>query len=176
MRATTAGSSKLRARPVPASTFDSAAFAAASPSPSQPQRSTSSSQTGSSSFASQPVASTFALLQPTQSSFAPLQPTQSSLAPQRTMPNTSASGPNYSLSLSPQPPAIRPTPQPSYSFNQLPPQQSTFAPPIQSSQPLQPTMKPPPGWTSGLMQPTVIASTKPKMAANQGWDDFDPLK
>ena len=174
MRSSAASSSRLNARPVPASTFDSAAFAAARP-PSAPARqSVALSQPMSPSYSSVPTPPTFAPLQPTQSTFAPLQPTQSSMAPQRTMPGSSASGPNYSLSLSPQPLAARPSPQPSFSFTQPP--QATFSPPIQPSQPLQPTMKPPPGWTSGLMQPTVVASTKPKLTANQGWDDFDPLK
>lgn len=174
-RTTAASTSKLKARPVPSSTFNSAAFAAASP-PVRPQQPVFPSQPTTPSFATVPSHSTFTPLQPTQTSFAPLQP-QSSMTPHRTLPSAGASGPNYSLSLSPQTPAaptMRPPIQPSHSFNQS--QQPASSAPIQPSQPIQPAVKPPPGWSSGLMQPTVAVSSRPKLAANQGWDDFDPLK
>lgn len=168
MRNATASSSRLKARPVPPSTFNSAAFAAASPPISQ-QAFSPPPTMPTSPFA---PTSTFAPLQPTSSSFAPLQPTQptqSTLAPQRAAPATS-SAPNYNISLAPQPIAPRPAAPPT--FSNYGNSNGASAP----AQPLQPAIKPPPGYGSGLMQPTVKVNPTPSWSANSGWDDFDPLK
>ena len=160
-RSTASGPSKLKARPVPSSTFNSAAFAAASP----PTQNFSLAAAPSNTHTPQPQSS-FTPLQPTQSSFAPLQPMNAQS--QRPASNT-PSGPNYNISLSPQPISSRPPPAPSYSFHQ----------PTQTSapiQPSQPAVRPPPGWSSGIMQPTVAPKTTLGGLGNQGWDDFDPLK
>jgi len=164
MRNATASSSRLKARPVPATTFNSAAFNAASP--PAPQQTVSPPPAMPNPMAS---ASTFAPLRPTTSSFAPLLPTHSTLAPQRAAPAAS-SGPNYNISLASQAVSPQPAAPPTFALNGN--SNAVSAP----SQPLQPSIKPPPGYGSGLMQPTIKATATPSWSANSGWDDFDPLK
>ena len=176
-----AGSSRLKARPVPPSTFNSAAFSTPplAPSISAPIQ---TSAVGPSALAPTPSPMGFAPLQPTQSSLA-------SLTPQRpAMPTQTSSGPNYNISLTPQQPAmkpqqpsmLRPTPSQSNSFSQMGQASSLPQPvhPTAPARPAQPPVAPPPGWSSGLMQPT--SAPKPTWGtsgkASGGWDDFDPLK
>lgn len=150
------GNGKLKARPIPSSSFN-AAFS------------------GSSSNFSTP-------LQPsTTPSYSALQPSR----PNPTSPAPATSGVNYNISLAPQPPAFSPPPpQPTYpTYTPMAPM-----PPIQPSQPLRPmqpapavsqpvnNVKPPPGWSSGVMQPTVAPKPSMPNVANQNWDDFDPLR
>jgi SCY1-like protein 2 len=156
---------RLKARPIPSTSFNASAFdtPAALPRPlTMNGLNTNGSMAGSS----------FAPLQPTQSSFAPMQPT--SRAPSTSSRPPASSAPNYNLSLSPQPPAISvssfaPLQQPTY--NPRPPQP-------QMAQPIAPAIKPPPGYSSGLMQPSKPAA--PAWGSNpQGngdWGDFDPFK
>jgi SCY1-like protein 2 len=157
--------SRLKARPVPTSTFNSTMF----------NSSTASSSKSSSTFPSpaQSSQSTFAPLQPTTSSqFAPMQPTAyrptSTPAPMMAQSASGAgAGPNYNISLTPSAPSPRP-PQ----ISVMPPSQAQSRPPVP------PTVqsRPPPGYSSGLMQPTV--ATKPGIPTVNGkvdWGDFDPL-
>ncbi|KAK8865734.1 hypothetical protein IAR55_000880 [Kwoniella newhampshirensis] len=166
-----ASSSRLKARPVPPSNFNASAFteSSASSNPMIPTPST---------FASSPA-------------LAPLRPQPQSqltespiLAPQvKNNPpfyggsgSGSASvmgGANYNVNLSPQAPAQNRYANQPLSFMSTPSQPPT--------QPMQPAVKPPPGWAPGLMQPT--AASKPvwgKSGAGAGgtqdWGDFDPLK
>lgn len=150
--------SKLKARPVPSSTFNSTMFG-------------SPASSSSSAFPSpaQPSQSTFTPMQPTTSSFAPLQPTPR--APVQSIMSTSTpmSGPNYNISLTPSAPSP------------LPPQISVMPPsqprPLPQSQPqAQTPSRPPPGYSSGLMQPTVAAKPGiPTVNGKVDWGDFDPL-
>lgn len=163
MRSATSGSSRLKARAVPASTFNSAAFAATSPPRSSPQVAMQPSRPSSST------------------AFPTMQPTSVTSTSQRATFTSGPVAPNYNISLSPQPPTVQATSTPSYSFSQPIPQPVRQTPAMQASmqpaQPLQPTVKPPPGWSSGLMQPTK--ATQPAMGSfgsAGGWDDFDPLK
>ncbi|WVW80312.1 hypothetical protein I302_102291 [Kwoniella bestiolae CBS 10118] len=162
------GSSKLKARPVPPSTFNSSAFPPSSPSIQSPPTLAPS-------------------ISPPSTSFAPLQPMKSpSLAPQPRFPTSTgtggSNGPNYNISLTPQP--LHPNP---LSFMSPPPQiQQPSYQPQQPPQPqpapaLQPTVKPPPGWQSGLMTPSSAPKAVwGKSAGGNGgkadWGDFDPLK
>ncbi|WVQ85282.1 hypothetical protein IAT38_007447 [Cryptococcus sp. DSM 104549] len=176
LRPSITGSSKLKARPVPSSSFNASAFS--SPAPSAPQVSTPS----------------LPPLQPTQSSFPPLQPQHtpaySPIQPQHTQPRPppSSSGPNYNISLSPQPPTHSQASSP-LSFMSLPPtSQPTYGQAMQPTQPVQPAqapqlvVNPPPGWSSGLMQPTAAPKAVWGKGAGgasggtQDWGDFDPLK
>lgn len=152
------GNGKLKARPITSGSFN-AAFS------------------GSSSNFSTP-------LQPSTSTTPSYSALQSS-RPNHTTPAPATSGVNYNISLAPQPPAFTPPPpQPTYpAYTPMAPM-----PPIQPSQPLramqpaptvsQPTnnVKPPPGWSSGVMQPTVAPKPTLPNVANQNWDDFDPLR
>lgn len=173
MRHTSAGPSKLKARPIPSSSFNASVF--------------ESTPTPAFSLPAMTLPPpSFATLQPAQS-LLPSQPPSSarypSLSLQASQSRTASSGPNYNLALSPQTPAqpVRPTPAPSYSFSSpVQPVQPTYSspPPPQPMLPAQPAVKPPPGWSSGLMQPTV--APKPAWGetatGKQSWDDFDPLK
>jgi SCY1-like protein 2 len=149
--------SRLKARPVPQATFNNSLFA------NQP--SSSSSTNSSPNIQSTP---SFTPLQPTQSTFTPLQPTRTAHVQ---APIQSSSGPNYNISLTPSAPSPRPTPM---SFMSSPPQpqpQAPIAPQVQAQS------RPPPGYSSGLMQPTV--ASKPSIPTVNGkidWGDFDPLK
>jgi SCY1-like protein 2 len=51
------------------------------------------------------------------------------------------------------------------------------SPPL-ASPPIQPAQaRPPPGWSSGVMQPSVAKPTwNAAQAAKTDWGDFDPLK
>ena len=151
----TASANRLKARPVPASTFNSSAFET----PSIPRPPTTNGAFG--------ATQSFAPLQPTQSSYAPLQST--SRTPSMSEPPAS-SAPNYSLSLSPQPPTI--------SVSSFQPAQPTYTPqPAQMAPPLAPAVKPPPGYSSGLMQPSKPANSWGAVNKSNGdWGDFDPLK
>ncbi|TXT13561.1 hypothetical protein VHUM_00928 [Vanrija humicola] len=177
---------KLKARAIPSSSFNSSAFESApqpqrlpsfgATAPAQPQRAPS--------FGAAPV-------QPQRlGSFGA---TSAPLSPSLAGPTPPSSGPNYNLSLQPQAPKPssptyasfgaplqparsppRPAAQPSFaapSFSALPP--PIAAQPQSYGQP-----RPPPGWTSGLMQPT--AAPKPAWGSGQAsksdWGDFDPLK
>ncbi|ODN84288.1 hypothetical protein L202_00269 [Cryptococcus amylolentus CBS 6039] len=174
------GAPKLKAKPVPAASFNSSAFA---PPPSAPSTSTTLQPTSMSSLPP---------LQPTSSSFGTLQPQQASRTPSYTSTTAGSEGgggPNYNISLSPQPPTQSSyqssplsfmTPQPAQATRPLQPSQ-----PLQPAQPAMPTMQPvvspPPGWSSGVMQPT--SAPKPTWgkgaaasAASSDWGDFDPLK
>ncbi|WWC96791.1 hypothetical protein V866_003665 [Kwoniella sp. B9012] len=170
------GSSKLKARPVPSSTFNSSAFGTSSPSIQSP-----------------PTLAPSIPAPPSSSSFTPLQPMKSpSLTPQNKFsPSTNSgsgnsNGPNYNISLTPQP--LQPQPQSqlqnplsfmsSPSIPQQPTYQSHTQQPIQS----QPAVKPPPGWSPGLMQPSSAPKAVWGKSANAGgiggstdWGDFDPL-
>lgn len=162
--------SRLKARPVPATTFNAAMFASTS-SPTSPPA---------------PAQSSFAPMKPrptTQSSFAPLQPTPSTFAPLQPSPRpstqahmpASSSGPNYNISLTPSAPSPRPQQSPMSFMAPAPaPARATPSPSI----PLQSTQgRPPPGYTSGLMQPTVAPKPSiPTVNGKQDWGDFDPLK
>ncbi|ORX34162.1 kinase-like domain-containing protein [Kockovaella imperatae] len=175
----TASVSRLKARPVPASTFDSSAFA----SPPSAQ----SSQLLSPGPASR-TPSYNASHQHESAGLAPLQPQRP--AAQRA---PSGNAPNYNISLSPHP--LTPS-QPSNSLSFVSPAvaslssphsaQSTFKPmqtlsTMQSSKPTMsspaiPAVQPPPGWSSGVMKPTVAPKpTIPSVSGNQNWGDFDPL-
>lgn len=172
----TSSGSKLKARPVPASTFNSSMFNASSP---------SSSSTNSPNIYSTP---TFSPIQPQITSFTPLQPTsytppqvQQSTFPQSTATGTgSGMGPNYNISLAPSAPSPRPPQNASMSF--VPPPQAAplSQAPIQARPQQQATLapsKPPPGYSSGLMQPTVVAKPSiPTVNGKVDWGDFDPLK
>ncbi|WVF70713.1 hypothetical protein IAT40_005506 [Kwoniella sp. CBS 6097] len=196
---TTASSSRLKARPVPSTSFNSSAFQDPTPTskPVSAFPTLSPAPTGGST-------SNFAPLQPSttgSSSTSTLWPGQGGQGQNRTM--SATGGPNYNLSLSPQaphqhttssssplsfmssPPTLAaPLSQPSQPQYQTPPSAAQ----TQAQAPTQPpaiTMKPPPGWQSGLMQPTSAA--KPiwgKSAGGAGggggggkgdWGDFDPL-
>lgn len=184
--------SKLGARPVPALTFNSGAFASSS------------------------TSMTYPAMTPGSGSFAPMQPTQAT-SPSTQTSRQGAGGPNYNLDLAQQVPAIQPalsfmspplqssstsqqshrvqtipppyqpkSPQPSYTYQPQPkPTQPTIPSPAQPMPPLpplQPQIKPPPGWNSGVMQPTK--KTTPALSWGNGngdgkgmeWGDFDPLK
>jgi SCY1-like protein 2 len=91
-------------------------------------------------------------------------------------------GPNYNISLVPSAPSPRPAQNASMSF-MSPPQVSQAPPPPQAQPrppPAQATLvpsKPPPGYSSGLMQPTVAAKPGiPTVNGKVDWGDFDPLK
>ncbi|WWC87998.1 uncharacterized protein L201_002900 [Kwoniella dendrophila CBS 6074] len=178
MRNTASGSSKLKARPVPSTTFNASAFGSTSTPP--------------------PTIQSPPMLAPTipapspSTSFTPLQPQSMkspSLTPQPKMGMSSGNGPNYNLSLSPQLTNHQQQQQQS-SYNSSPlsfmSPQPTFTPSIQPqppTQPIQPSVKPPPGWQSGLMQPSSAPKAVwGKSASNSGagsstdWGDFDPLK
>ncbi|KAE8540149.1 hypothetical protein D1P53_004087 [Cryptococcus gattii VGV] len=193
---TTTTSTKLKARPVPASSFNSAAFG---------------SSTSSAGNVSTPMTSSgLPPLQPTTSSFAPLQP-QVHPQPGRSASYTSnvpssGSGPNYNISLTPQSPAQTQSQHLSSplsfmssqmsqppSFSQpvlapaLAPRQQHHQPQLQApaapAAPLAPqsVISPPPGWSTGVMQPT--AAPKPVWGKSPGggtgaldWGDLDPLK
>jgi SCY1-like protein 2 len=150
--------SRLKARPVPPSTFNSTMFS-------------SPASSSSSAFPSpaQSSQSTFTPLQPT-SIFAPLQPTPRAPVPSTSTPMSNPmAGPNYNISLTPSAPSPR-SPQ----ISVMPPSQPRPPPPPQ--QQAQAQSRPPPGYSSGLMQPTV--ASKPGIPTVNGkvdWGDFDPL-
>ena len=177
--------SRLKARSIPASSFNTSAFGdtpqplTLSPPPSQ--------------YPSQHPSTSFAPIQPSRPMTLGQNGSSSSYSA------SSSNGPNYNLALSPQqpapqpsaalsfmsPPTIRPTPigqsrQPSYNGLSSP-SSTSFAAPSAAATPappqvMAPTVKPPPGWTPGLMQPTV--KNKPAIPAvgkSMSWDDFDPL-
>ncbi|WWC60474.1 uncharacterized protein I303_103047 [Kwoniella dejecticola CBS 10117] len=200
---TAAGSSKLKARPVPSSTFNSSAF-------SDPPPTLAPSIPGPSSFS---VSSSFAPLQPQPQTMS-MSMKSPSLTPQSTFSSsfgsTNGGAPNYNISLTPQLPNQAPTNSSPLSFMSSPtlaqpahisyqPQPQAMPPtlsypPSQASQSTQPTVQPikpppPPGWQSGLMQPSSAPKAvwgKPSNGANGSgngstggktdWGDFDPLK
>ncbi|XAO23468.1 hypothetical protein I312_102246 [Cryptococcus bacillisporus CA1280] len=192
---TTTTSTKLKARPIPASSFNSGAFG---------------SSTSSAGNVPTPMTSSgLPPLQPTTSSFAPLQP-QVHPQPGRSASYTSnvsssGSGPNYNISLTPQSPAqtqsqhrssslsfmsSQMSQPPSFSQPVLAPalarqqrqQQPQLQAPAAPAAPLaaQSVISPPPGWSTGVMQPT--AAPKPVWGKSPGgtgaldWGDLDPLK
>ena len=172
-----ASSSRLRARPIPSSSFNAAVFEISPPPTFQPTFS-------SPSVGSLPTFSPAPSIVPALS-FAPLQPTHHiAMTQQPSKAQTLTGGANYDLALSPQAPAQpnRPNPAPSFAYPSpikstypIPPApQTTYAP----APPALPAMRPPPGWSSGLMQPSV--APKPasggRSTSKQSWDDFDPLK
>lgn len=157
--------SRLNARPVPASSFKAALFGNTPTSSLPPQSSTNAPL--------QPAKSAFAPMQPTSSSFAPLQPTPRSAIHPPT--ETSSGAPNYNISLAPSAPSPRPQQQPPMSFMSPPPQQQRPSP--SPSLPTHAPARPPPGYSSGLMQPTIRPKPSvPTVNGNQDWGDFDPLK
>ncbi|WRT65846.1 uncharacterized protein IL334_002797 [Kwoniella shivajii] len=185
-----AGSSKLKARPIPPSTFNSSAFAMPPPS------TTRVSQTPN--IQSPPI-----LAPSIQPSFAPLQPNSPSMNFNQNSPSTGSqskmAGANYNISLTPQLPNHTQSSSPlsfmssptisaipshqtqSYHTSQQPTYQSQPAQAILPSQPMQPAVKPPPGWQPGLMQPStapkaVWGKTTGTNGGNNDWGDFDPLK
>lgn len=166
----TTQASRLKARPVPASTFNSAMFANTPASASIPQSSFTPLQPLQ---PFQPTQSSFSPTTLNQSSFAPLQPTPRP-ALQSSTPSTSGA-PNYNISLTPSAPSPRPAqPQP-MSFMSPPALQQRTAP--TPPMPSQAPGRPPPGYTSGLMQPTVRPKPSiPTVNGKQDWGDFDPLK
>ncbi|KAK4688451.1 SCY1-like protein 2, partial [Tremellales sp. Uapishka_1] len=180
MKKTTSGSSKLKARPVPPTTFNSALFPDPPPTSTPPPipsytaspippytAPTMPSYAPTNNFAPlQPTSSSLAaplrpssqstLLQPS-TQYKPLQPSpQTQSTPSQPSPRaTQAGGPNYNLSLSPQP--VQP---------KLAPQITLQA-------------RPPPGFQPGLMQPSapnIPAWGGGTRAGKQDWGDFDPLK
>ncbi|WWC68467.1 uncharacterized protein I206_102395 [Kwoniella pini CBS 10737] len=164
-----AASSKLKARPVPPSTFNSSAFTTSPPTlaPSIPG--------------------------PSTSSFIPLRPQSASspsLTPQSAFNTSFGSGstsnsavPNYNISLTPQIPN-QPQSSSPLSFMSSPTLSQPPQVPYQiqqSTQSIQQSVKPPPGWQSGLMQPTsapkaVWGKSSSNSGGNSDWGDFDPLK
>ena len=169
-RATSNGNSRLRAKPIPSSSFNAAVFDSTPPIMFSPPPTIAAPP---SLVPSRPVHA----IQPTQPI---LQPTRfSNMSRQGPQARIPSGGPNYNLALSPQPPAqpLHPSPIPSYSIT--PPSRPLHSTPpmTQPVHPAQPTVKPPPGWSSGLMQPTV--PPKPAWGASakgkQSLDDFDPL-
>ncbi|EIW72720.1 hypothetical protein TREMEDRAFT_70798 [Tremella mesenterica DSM 1558] len=180
------GSSKLKARPVPSSAFNTSAFESI-PTLAPP------------TLSSPPVPSA----QPSMStpSYSPFQSIQPDPKPAtHNLRQISGNKPNYNISLDPQIPAIQssntlspprmtssfstPSIQPMQSLQTLQPQSTTtFSSSVQSqnstpqsTQSAQPTVKPPPGWTPGLMQPTLVPKTVQPALGKMNWDDFDPLK
>ncbi|KAL1410897.1 Protein kinase domain-containing protein ppk32 [Vanrija albida] len=187
---------KLKARAIPSSSFNASAFDAAP----QPQRLPSFGATAPAQPQRLPSFGATAPAQPQRlPSFGA---SSTSLSPSlASQPSAPSSGPNYNLSLQPQAPApkaptyasfgapLQPTRSPPSSAQAAFPAQPSFSavpPPIAPSygQPLQPVAtaapaaRPPPGFTSGLMQPT--AAPKPAWGSGQAsksdWGDFDPLK
>ncbi|KIR43293.1 SCY1 protein kinase [Cryptococcus deuterogattii 99/473] len=190
---TTTTSTKLKARPIPASSFNSAAFG---------------SSTSSAGNVSTPLTSSgLPPLQPTTSSFAPLQPQVHPQPGRSTLytsnVSSSGSGPNYNISLTPQSPAQTQSQHLSSPLSFMPSQMSqptSFSQPVlaqalaprqQHQQPQlqapaaaplapQSVISPPPGWSTGVMQPT--AAPKPVWGKSSGgtgaldWGDLDPLK
>ncbi|BEI87034.1 hypothetical protein CcaverHIS002_0703800 [Cutaneotrichosporon cavernicola] len=178
--------SRLGATRVPSSSFNASAFPPTTPAfsphlaspPMQPMRTTPASP--------------------------PMQPLRSPASPPR--PSRSSSGPNYNLSLDPQAPKatprVAPPPMQSPTFQPLQPQglnswnpastgvgmggmggmggmsmgMGMSSPPVVSP-PIQSQPRPPPGWSSGVMQPSVAKPAwNAAQAAKTDWGDFDPLK
>lgn len=165
--------SRLKARPVPPSTLNSSMFDNTSSSPTQPSQSTFTPMQPSQH---QQARSSFAPLQPTQStsSFQPMQSTPGPATQTQISGMGQSNGPNYNISLTPSAPSPRPQ-QSSMSF--MPPAQHRPPPTVAPILPTQAQSRPPPGYTSGLMQPTVAAKpTIPTVNGKQDWGDFDPLK
>ena len=179
---TGASTSKLNARPVPSSSFNHSAFAPAS----TPQYGLSSPPLSGPPLWSPPLSSPPLAGPPlSMNSLAPMHANKP-LA-QRT-PSGPTAAPNYSVSLSQQSPnmSTRSTSTPlSFMPAQKPPGLSSppaFSPastqlaqPTRPQIPPQPALKPPPGWSTGLMKPTVAPKAAPP-TGTQNWDDFDPLK
>ena len=144
-----AGSSRLGARPVPAANFNASSFIQAPLSPAT----------------ARPAPPTAA---PARSAFPPLSPTSSAPPPAfstfgappwpKTLPlPLTASGPNYSISMSPS----LPSPRPSVSHASPAPA-------------LRPKPAAPPGYSAGLLQPTSTATRPPPATSNAGLE-FDPF-
>ncbi|OCF45272.1 SCY1 protein kinase [Kwoniella heveanensis CBS 569] len=196
---TTTTSSRLKARPVPSSSFNASAFQDSTPKPQSASAfpALSPTPTGGSG-------STFTALQPSTTGSNSLSTLRSGSTSGygQNRPTATASGPNYNLSLSPQaphqsaaaavssspmsfmssPPTLAaPVSQPQYQHQSPPQVQVQSQPPITNNT----TIKPPPGWQSGLMQPTSAAKPVWGKGAGGGgaagggakgdWGDFDPL-
>ncbi|WWD18087.1 hypothetical protein CI109_102535 [Kwoniella shandongensis] len=185
-------SSKLKARPIPQSNFNASAFGG------------SAASTSTTTSPMIPAPPAFA---PSQApAMAPLKPQARSAVLSPQLSGTSSSGrmggggANYNINLSPQSPGTNQHSSP-LSFMSSPSLQTTSSPilpsyqsatqapppPIQAtmmSTPAQSSVRPPPGWAPGLMQPT--AAPKPvwgksggaggAAGGTQDWGDFDPLK
>ncbi|KAL7423640.1 Protein kinase domain-containing protein ppk32 [Cryptotrichosporon argae] len=149
------GSSKLKARPIPSTKFDTAAFAAPlSPAPAPaPAR------------APAPAGPNYNLALPSQ------QPKPSLVPPLQPTRQESYAAPMPAPAMQPMRP-MQPSRQAAPTFAPLQP--NGAAPPTQ--------VKPPPGWAPGLMQPSKPVSPawggsgSARGGGGGDWGDFDPLK
>lgn len=155
---TPASSSRLGAKVVPASTFNASSFIQAplnpaTISPTPPMAA--------------PVRPAFPPISPTSSGPPPAFSSFGAPPPRHTTLSTplTPSGPNYNISMSPSASSQRPT--------QLPQEASKMS--LTPSAPaLRPTPAAPPGYSSGLLQPTTIAIRPPPATSNAGLE-FDPF-
>lgn len=153
-RTSASGSSRLNARPVPAARFDSSVFPVDPPqiAPSLPPPRVAPAVVPSL------AASAYS---------SPLVPT-----PRTTNQPVASSGPNYNISLTPNA-APPPFASPAANVSTASPWPSSVSAQAPALVPLKP---PPPGFSSGVLQPDSRPAWKPVTSKTADWGDFDPLK